>query len=227
MYFFKGPNYVRYNIAADKVDDGYPLAIADQWPGMAAAGFADGVAAAALVATSVPIITTSDLTDGFFTAIRKTAARFGCPTIDLLAVLFSESGCRATAHNANGDASGLLQFMPDTLIGLGWTQGHAAFRALSAEQQAPYVERFFLPHLAKGLTSAQRLHWAAFVPAGMTGDDDPGHVVAGKSGPFAFAYNGNPLLDLDHDGLITLGELHDWTWRQCQGQRWEEIRSRA
>jgi hypothetical protein len=39
IYFFKGDRYVRYNIAADKVDDGYPLVIGSQWPGMTSAGF--------------------------------------------------------------------------------------------------------------------------------------------------------------------------------------------
>src|SRR5438093_1313996 len=45
-FFFKGDSYVRYNIADNKVDDGYPLKTADQWPGMGAAGFGDNLDAA-------------------------------------------------------------------------------------------------------------------------------------------------------------------------------------
>ncbi len=41
-YFFKGANYLRYDIAADAVDAGYPKAIAGNWPGV----FAGGVSAA-------------------------------------------------------------------------------------------------------------------------------------------------------------------------------------
>jgi hemopexin len=46
VFFFKGDQYVRYNLSADKVDAGYPLKIGDQWPGMAAAGFGSGLDAA-------------------------------------------------------------------------------------------------------------------------------------------------------------------------------------
>ncbi len=38
-YFFKGNQYLRYDIVADRVDEGYPRLIGDSWPGLAAAGF--------------------------------------------------------------------------------------------------------------------------------------------------------------------------------------------
>ncbi|MEO8601918.1 MAG: hemopexin repeat-containing protein [bacterium] len=42
IYFFKGDKYIRYDIAADKVDAGYPKPIAGNWPGL----FADSIDAA-------------------------------------------------------------------------------------------------------------------------------------------------------------------------------------
>jgi GH24 family phage-related lysozyme (muramidase) len=33
-YFFTGDRYIRYDVEQDAIDDGYPLAIAGQWPGL-------------------------------------------------------------------------------------------------------------------------------------------------------------------------------------------------
>jgi hypothetical protein len=46
VFFFKGDQYVRYDISADTVDAGYPKPIAGSWPGMSEAGFGDNIAAA-------------------------------------------------------------------------------------------------------------------------------------------------------------------------------------
>jgi hypothetical protein len=48
LFLFRGDSYARYDIAADHVDDGYPLLIADQWPGLADLGFGSDLDAAVL-----------------------------------------------------------------------------------------------------------------------------------------------------------------------------------
>ncbi|NUT32960.1 MAG: hypothetical protein HOV79_07785 [Hamadaea sp.] len=48
-YLFRNSRYVRYDIAADRVDPGYPLPVAGNWPGMAEAGFDHGTGPAAQI----------------------------------------------------------------------------------------------------------------------------------------------------------------------------------
>src|SRR5438309_1765370 len=45
-YFFRGDQYLRYDLATDRVDAGYPLPIAGNWPGFKEAGFDNDVESA-------------------------------------------------------------------------------------------------------------------------------------------------------------------------------------
>ncbi len=45
-YFLIGSQYVRYDVASDQVDAGYPKPIGANWPGFSAAGVDTGVDAA-------------------------------------------------------------------------------------------------------------------------------------------------------------------------------------
>lgn len=169
---------------------------------------------------------TSDLSDDFFNNLKDICTRLGCQPIDLLSVMMSESGVRATAHNPNGDASGLIQFMPNILVNLGWSNGSAAFRQLSAADQLPYVEKYFSPYVNKGLTSAARLYQATFLPATLDLGSDANTVICQQGGINSFAYLPNKVFDENNDGMITVGELQDAINRNTTGPRWNEIVSR-
>lgn len=169
---------------------------------------------------------TSDLSDGFFDTVKEICTRLGCEPIDLLSVMMSESGVRATAHNPNGGASGLIQFMPNILVGLGWTDGSEAFRQLSAEGQLPFVEKFFAPFASRGLSSAARLYQATFLPATLDLGSDPDTVICQQGGVNSFAYGPNKVFDRNGDGQITVGELQQAIDRSTTGSRWQEIVSR-
>lgn len=129
--------------------------------------------------------------------------------------------------------------MPATLRGLGWTEGHEAFRRLSATQQLPYVERYFLPYKSllsqpyssdlsrDGLGStAAALYVATFLPALLKHAHNPDFVLTAKNGPLGWAYGPNAVFDRNKDLAITVRELGEAIERNCRGKRWSEIVAR-
>lgn len=145
---------------------------------------------------------------------------------DFLGVMAYEAdGVRAGAHDPNGDASGLIQFMPDELASCGWHQGPEAFRALTAEAQLPYVERYYAPHKGR-LTSVAAIYVCTFLPAFLGHANEPTFVLCGAAGPLAWAYKANSGFDTAHKGTITPTDLVAAVARACVGGRWAEIVAR-
>ena len=180
------------------------------------------------------MIHTSDLDALFFPKLDVLADELGARAKDLLAVIFSESGCRADAWNDNPknlppeqrwNASGLIQFMPATLKGLGWAKGHAEFRRLSATAQLDWVRRYYAPHRGH-LASVGGLYVATFLPALIRHAGDPAFVLTAKNGPLGWAYAPNASFDANRDYAITVGELEAAVRRNARGPRWAEIIAR-
>lgn len=168
---------------------------------------------------------TRDLADDFFPGLECVAAEVDAKPIHLLSVMMSESGVRADAHNPNGNASGLIQFMPATLVALGWRAGDPAFRRLSATEQLPFVRAYFIPHRGK-LVSGAACYVATFLPALLNHASDPAFVLTARSGPLGWAYAPNAVFDRNKDYAITVGELEDAIARNCRGPRWGELVAR-
>jgi hypothetical protein len=137
----------------------------------------------------------------------------------------SESNVMPSAQNPNGNATGLIQFMPQTLVGLGWRNGPDAFKALSAEDQLPFVEHYFAPYAAQGLGSAGRLYQATFLPATLPGSQES-TVIAAPEGPHADAYRANQVLDTNRDGKITVSDLTSRIDAVRTGPRWDALMAR-
>lgn len=177
---------------------------------------------------------TSDIDDDFFPKLRLVAMALGARARDMMAVMYSESACRANAWNDNPkslppekrwNASGLIQFMPPTLVGLGWTTGHAAFRELTATEQLSWVERYYRPYRGH-LGTVGGLYVATFLPALVKHAGDPAFILTAKAGALPWAYGPNAAFDANHDLAITVGELEQAVARNCHGARWEELLSR-
>ena len=182
---------------------------------------------------------TADIDDAFFSLLRKVAADLStpghpCRPRDMLAVMMSESRVRADAWNDNPkslppekrwNASGLIQFMPPTLGGLGWTQGHAAFRTLTATEQLAYVRRYYMPYRGQ-LGTVGALYTATFLPALVKHAGDPSFVLTAEEGPLPWAYSPNAAFDTNRDKAITVGELEAAVARACHGPRWDDLMKR-
>lgn len=171
---------------------------------------------------------TADVDPGFERAYPLACARIGCQPIDLLGVIYSESGGHPAAHNAHGDASGILQFMPPILVGLGWTAGSQAFRCLSFSEQLPYVASYLSSWKrdAGAWTSAGRIYQATFLPATLRESGDPSYVIAAHGGKLGWAFDSNASFDANGDGRITISELTAAIERNARGSRWIELLSR-
>lgn len=227
VYFFKGDKYLRYDMANDAVDDGYPLPIAGLWPGFAEAGFSAGVKAATqLSGTGRPAPLTSDLSDSFFSNLKAACMRLGCHPVKLLLVMNAESGVRASAIHPSGGAAGINQLTTGVLPTVGWNQGTQAFTRLTADQQLPFVEKYFAPRKALGLDSIGRLYQLNYVPATARPDQGPETVLTERNGVLSELYASNTILDVNNDGKITIGDLEAHALKGRQNARWTEIESR-
>ncbi len=169
---------------------------------------------------------TTDLSVGFFLKHDAVCKDLGAAPLDSLLVQNAESGVRAAAQNPVTNASGLIQFMPSILKGLGWTKSPEDFRALTAVDQLPYVFRYFNAHRGK-LTTAQRIYVAVFLPALIDDATSDDYVLSARGGKLGWAYAANAVFDSNRDYVITLGELGEAIRRNARGKRWEEIYWRA
>ena len=170
-------------------------------------------------------VLTTDINDRFWPDFRNVCHDVGADDRDLLKVLYVESGLRADAHNPSGNASGINQLMPQTLVNLGWTHGAAPFRRLTATEQLPWVRRYFRPHKGR-LTSVGAIYTANFLPALLAYAGDPDYVLVAKGGQLGWAYASNAALDANGDYTITVRELELAVQRHAQGARWDELVAR-
>ena len=146
-----------------------------------------------------------------------------------LRVWASESDNKASAHNPDGDASGVFQLMPDTAKGEGYdlaSDPHlAAFRASGVAGQMVWATKFYGNHKGHVGTVA-RFYTCTFLPALLECADDPGFVLAAKGGPLAWAYEDNRAFDHAGKGNIVVQDLVDATVR-ATGPRTRELIARV
>ena len=121
----------------------------------------------------------------------------------LMGVMNSESGINHKAVNKKGNATGLIQFMPNTAKGLGTTIDK--LKAMSAVDQLDYVEKYLKRQKqAAGFAenyqlSAGELYALVFLPARAKRS-----ILTTQGEKY---YSWNKGLDRNKDGKITKTEL--------------------
>ena len=119
----------------------------------------------------------------------------------LIIKMFIESGLNPAAHNPNGDASGLIGFMPKTAISLGTSV--EALREMNFYDQLDYVNKYFLPYKNQ-MHSYFDLSLVDFFPDALGKPDSWIFHSSDLSAQTIAKYN--PTFDLNHDNEITIEE---------------------
>lgn len=152
----------------------------------------------------LPVPGSEKVSSAFKTKLLQIASDLKVNPNFLLAVMSFESGETFSPSIKSGGgtgAVGLIQFMPDTAKSLGTTT--AALATMTAEDQLDFVARYFR-QFKKPLLTIEDVYMAVLMPSAI-----------GKGSDFALfrkpskAYTQNHGLDINKDGVITVGEAAD------------------
>lgn len=136
----------------------------------------------------------------FRVEVRNVAQRLGFDPNWLMAVMAFETGqtFSPTARNSTSGATGLIQFIPDTAVGLGTTTTKLA--RMTAVEQLQYVEKYYRPYKSR-VVNLGDAYMSVLWPAGI---GKPDSYVLWNAG--SVQYNQNAGLDRDRKGYITRGD---------------------
>lgn len=139
--------------------------------------------------------------------VRWIADELGMPKLtgadDLMACMAWESDntfSPSILNKAGSGATGLIQFMPTTAVGLGTTT--AALARMTAEDQLNFVFKYFRPFKGR-LRNLGDVYMAILWPGGVGQADS---YVLWEKGKRPTTYRQNAGLDVNKDGRITRAE---------------------
>lgn len=181
---------------------------------------------------------TQDHTDAFYVNWANGFSSMGVDPMFPMKACMHESECRAQAWNKVSNTVGLIQFSPETLKFLGFQGGYQGMLMLTADQQIPWVLKFYKP-IAPYIKSAALAYTAIYLPSlvkeaseSPLGDDFVLAQDAQHGGKLSWAYNANPGFDhplpgeTAKKGYITVGDMQQTIDTSAKGARWNEIQAR-
>ncbi|MDO9152338.1 MAG: transglycosylase SLT domain-containing protein [Paludibacter sp.] len=123
----------------------------------------------------------------------------------LMVVMYAESRLNEKALNANGGASGLIQFMPSTVKP--WRVTTEYLRSLSNVEQLDYVYKYFQGYAGK-IKSVFDLYKVTFFPIMLGKASD--WILQSTTLTAATVANANKIIDLNGDKKITVAEFEQY-----------------
>jgi len=150
------------------------------------------------------------LEPGFLDAVKALEDKIGVQRNALLRIMKHESGLSPSIQNKRTKATGLVQFMPDTAIGLGTTID--ALKKMTGIQQLQYVEKLYKPIFGKAKVIGD-LYMYTFLPAFVTKPNSfelarkgSTEILFGRISKGAI-YSDNPGFDTTKKGYYTVGDV--------------------
>lgn len=162
-----------------------------------------GTKVLAAASTNGSLLWGAAVSQEFRAKVREIAQRQGLDANWYMPVMAFETGgtfSPAEKNRKGSGATGLIQFMPSTAIGLGTST--QALASMTAVQQLDYVEKYFQPYVSK-ISNIGDMYMAVFMPSGIAKPDSFVLIDREKD---PIAYNQNSSLDDNRDGKITRGE---------------------
>jgi hypothetical protein len=139
----------------------------------------------------------------FVKKVREVSTRLGIDPNWLMAIMYTESAKTFSPSIQNSiGATGLIQFMPSTAIGLGTTT--TALKNMSAVDQLDYVEKYLKVYKNK-LKSYVDTYFAIFFPLAIGKPDD--WVIQGAGLSSSLIARQNPLFNTNKDAQIQVWEV--------------------
>lgn len=148
----------------------------------------------------------SSYSNAFIAEVKEVSSRLGINPNWLMQVMYFESAGSFSPSKVNpySGATGLIQFMPNTAIGLGTTV--LQLSKMTAVQQLEYVYKYYATYKSK-IKSFVDLYLTTFFPVAVGKPES--FIIQTKNISAALIASQNPAFDTNKDGSITVKEITD------------------
>jgi hypothetical protein len=138
----------------------------------------------------------------FVAKVIEISKKLGINPEWLMIVMQMESQINHRAINRTTNATGLIQFMPSTALGLGTST--TALYSMSNVQQLDFVYKYFKPYSGR-LNSVTDLYAVTFFPRALGKPDS--YILETDTLHADTIARQNPVFDINKDKKITYGEF--------------------